>query len=197
MRLYYHFSADYAIVLVMNEAHTETVIIPHPTEMKKLTDLQKRVLRVLQEQCADGTVWVPTFPLYVRGWTCADENLAAWGKRITDCTLAGVRLSDDGECLVADAKITAQTETLLGAVTLARQLRTTGDAAHGAMSENSRDKAQTAIAAIAESALPLRLPVFREARVEFVCAGARTEWTVGESRWIKGCTMPRGASPAR
>ncbi|MDE6349572.1 MAG: hypothetical protein K2K67_01030, partial [Treponemataceae bacterium] len=37
----------------------------------------------------------------------------------------------------------------------------------------------------ASDAIPLRLPVFRIARVAFTQTETRTDWTVLESKWVK------------
>ena len=85
MLLYYHFSVDYAIVFVMNETRTETVLIPHPNELKKLADAQKKTLQAIQEICSDKVIWAPIFPLYVCEFDNNKKNtFDAEGKKSAD-----------------------------------------------------------------------------------------------------------------
>lgn len=149
----------------MMDARTETVIIPHPNEQATLAAAQRRLLCALQEQ-ADGALWIPLYPPYLRG---LPEDAA-----VTSCVLT--RLRADGERIVLDAEAATPTGTLRLTLPLALRLATKSPAQGGA--------AQTTLPRT-DGALPLRLPVFRIARVTFTQTGARTDWTVDESRWVK------------
>ncbi|MDE7140927.1 MAG: hypothetical protein K2M90_03520 [Treponemataceae bacterium] len=144
------------------DARTETVIIPHPNEQNRIAELQRHILRALQAQAADGEVWLPLFPPYVRGLA---ENAV-----VSACTITQARR--DGDRIVLDAEAATPTGTAHLTLPIAQQLATT-PATHDALPLSASD------------GLPLRLPVFRIARVAFTQTETRTEWTVLESKWVK------------
>lgn len=144
----------------------EIVIIPHPNELKKIADFQRQLCARLSH---GGEIWMPCFPLYVRGWFDGG-SLADLRKRICACTLKGARKEDDR--IVLDAEIIAGAETMLGSMEIARKVRKT------------QEDSDTAALKDGEP-FPMRLPVFRLAQIEFTQTDARTEWTVTESAWVK------------
>lgn len=170
--VYYHFFCGYAIVLVMNAVQTEIVIIPHPNEQKRLADAQKAMLSAAQARTGD--VWVPWFPLYVRGF--GESTLATAKNDFLGCAIAGARVTEDS--VVFDAEVVTKGGMCAGIVTVAKRLRGGGDA--------EADDLQRAVSAACGDAFPMRLPVFRVARVEFRQSDERVEWTVQESAWVKG-----------
>ena len=169
----------------------ETVIIPHPNEMKKLTDLQKQICATLSH---DEKIVSPRFPLYVRG-NFEDDTVYKAGKSgqtndlqverqqlpeltklICGCTLTKIRT--EGKTIALDAEITLNTEPIAkkiaGRLEIARWLR------------GKTDDTQKTLCGMAETILPIKLPVFRIASVFFTQDNARTAWLVHESKWIKG-----------
>lgn len=156
--------------------HEEIVIIPHPNELKRLSDWQRKLSASLSH---GGEIWMPCFPLYVM---MADKaGISGWGKAICGCTLAGVRA--EGDTIVADAEIAATPcgEKIAGKLEIARKLQ---EAKPGEQNTVACSVAASS-ADCADSLFPLRLPVFRVAKVLFSQENARTEWTVTESKWIK------------
>lgn len=144
------------------DEQTETVIIPHPNEQKKIAELQQQILRALQAHASDGEVWLPLFPPYVRGLA---ETATA-----SACTITQARRADDR--IVLDAEAATQTGTAHLTLPIAQRL---------AASPATDNAPQLP----ADDALPLRLPVFRMARVAFTQTETRTDWTVLESKWVK------------
>ena len=144
------------------DARTETVIIPHPNEQNRIAELQRQILRDVQAHATDGDVWLPLFPLYVRGLT---ENAV-----VSACVITQARR--DGDRIVLDAEAATPTGTARLTLPIAQQLATTPGA-------------DDAPSLPADDALPLRLPVFRIARVAFTQTETRTDWTVLESKWVK------------
>lgn len=144
------------------DARTETVIIPHPNEQNRIAELQRQILRALQAQAADGELWLPLFPPYVRALA---ENAV-----VSACTIIQARR--DGDRIVLDAEVATQAGTAHLTLPIAQRLAT-APATHDAPPLPAND------------ALPLRLPVFRIARVAFTQTETRTEWTVLESKWVK------------
>lgn len=144
------------------DARTETVIIPHPNEQNRIAELQRQILRDVQAHATDGDVWLPLFPPYVRGLA---ENATA-----SACVITQARR--DGDRIVLDAEAATQAGTAHLTLPIAQRLAT-APATHDAPPLPASD------------ALPLRLPVFRIARVAFTQTETRTEWTVLESKWVK------------
>lgn len=144
------------------DARTETVIIPHPNEQNRIAELQRQILRALQAHAAGGEVWLPLFPPYVRGLA---ENAV-----VSACTITQARR--DGDRIVLDAEAATQTGTAHLTLPIAQRLATI-------------PAADDTPPLPATDALPLRLPVFRMARVAFTQTETRTEWTVLESKWVK------------
>ncbi|MDE5614399.1 MAG: hypothetical protein K2I74_07135 [Treponemataceae bacterium] len=142
------------------DAQTETMIIPHPNEQNTIAELQRQILRDVQAHAADGEVWLPLFPPYVRGLA---ENAV-----VSACTITQARR--DGDRIMLDAEAATPTGTAHLTLPIAQRLAT---ATHDAPPLPASD------------ALPLRLPVFRIARVAFTQTETRTEWTVLESKWVK------------
>lgn len=144
------------------DAQTETVIIPHPNELNRIAELQRQILRDVQAHAADGEVWLPLFPPYVRGLA---ENAV-----VSACTITQARR--DGDRIVLDAEAATQAGTAHLTMPIAQRLAT-NPATHDALPLPASD------------GLPLRLPVFRIARVAFTQTETSTEWTVLESKWVK------------
>ncbi|MBQ7159318.1 MAG: hypothetical protein IJS09_07870 [Treponema sp.] len=162
----------------MNETRTETVLIPHPNELKKLADAQKKTLQAIQEICSDKVIWAPIFPLYVCEFDNNKKNtFDAEGKKISGCELTDAYVENNR--IILNAKLTAADDIFYGILTLAKCVRTNADTA-----QDTNDMQKT-IASIFGDILPLRLPVFRVALADFSQTGTQTAWSVRESRWVK------------
>ena len=197
----YHFFSDCAIVLTMKQIQSEIVIIPHPNEQKKIADLQKKLLQaaaekkdlqdsITEEKISSAGIWIPTFPLYVRGFTDRKNpddgiaDLTDWKKSLRECMLTEVRA--DGERIMLKAEIVTTTGKKITAnLKLAEQIKI------GQEKSNVRQSAVTAAGKAfgfdmtGNLPLPLRLAVFRLAQVEFTCTESRREWKVENSVWVK------------
>lgn len=145
------------------DTQTETVIIPHPNEQSNIAALQRQILLAVQAHAADGEIWLPLFPPYVRGLA---ENATA-----STCTITRARR--DGDRIVLDAEAATQVGTAHLTLPIAQRLASAPTAA------------DTPLPPTENTALPLTLPVFRVARVAFTQTETRTDWTVLESTWVK------------
>ena len=169
--------------------HEETVIIPHPNELKKLADLQRKLSAALSVR---GETWMPGFPTCVRGIDgmenlCAGEKgLSGIQEMVAGCELTGLCVTENA--VSAKASVSTRTGTLNGMVKLAEKLRENVDEPRESTDEppcSQKDGTQKRVLEEAAAIFPLRLPVFRVAKVLFSQEGSRTEWTVAESKWIK------------
>ena len=168
---------------------TEIVVIPHPTELAKLTALQHELLSALQAQSAlSGAIWRPALPLYVRALTIAEGS----APEATASALARLRTATQCECVletlalsagVMSARATLQGAdfSLLGTLALAQQLNGSGAPA----GDVTATAAYSALSLSLPPLLPLRLPVFRVAEVHFTYAPHACSWEVVESHWCK------------
>ena len=169
----------------MKKSWSETVIIPHPNEQKKLSDLQKIILNTIEKEirqreenmapAEDREIWAPSFPLYVNGFSENEENsknLAEWKREIQGCRLTNLRLEKDRIFLEADIK--GKDKNFSGLLQLACRIE-----------GNEKTDINKDIFEKAQTFFPLLLPVFRLAAVDFTEEDCHREWTVRDSVWIK------------
>ena len=195
------------LTMEQGEEMTETVLIPHSNELGRLLQAQRELCATLT--AAGGGIYAPCLPLFVRFPASAAVHT------VTACTLTHLRADCDrlvldaavttpqgsvSATLALTRLLSPSTSTSLvfdddsarsatgstvdnGARLVSGGGTRVGD---GVRSVSASTAAEVAvIARIRAWLLPLPLPVFRMARVQYMRDGHCVQWAVTESRWCK------------
>ena len=199
------------LTMEQGEEMTEPVLIPHSNELGRLLQAQRELCATLT--AAGGGIYAPCLPLFVRFpasaavhtvTACTLTHLRADCDRLmldaavttpqgsVSATLALARLlspstsaslvfDDDSARSATGATVDNGAHLVSGGGT-----RVGVAASDGVRSVSASTAAEVAvIARIRAWLLPLPLPVFRMARVQYTRDGHCVQWAVTESRWCK------------
>jgi hypothetical protein len=160
-----------------NSIIRQHMIIPHPNEMKIITELQRKLCSRMMDLIAETNTsgyFAPLFPLYI------PVPDAAYAATVCSCMLGSPVYSETGIGIPAELGCTApHTGTVVLNIGEFKKLKI-----NLSLLENIPENQD----------FSLNLPVFRIAEVEIQQSAAGIYWTVIQSRWIKGqkTTQPAG-----
>lgn len=159
--------------------YLQTVIIPHPNELKKISMIQESVCTFIQNDFISGEhadiFCTPLYPQYIRPTLDETNNSKIDNEKILSCTLKSI--SFNGTKIIINAEIATEKEKLNCFLPIAKIYGTSKEL----FTKNYRQD-ETEF-------FPISLPVFRIAKVQFKKKATEKEtpleWVVINSKWAK------------